>query len=204
MFFVSQQTPEEELCNLLTNIVFSVLWSGSGAEGPEDVVWRERGQVFSVLTKLGSSCQLVRPPDDIKRRSVSVRVSHQRTKTLTWQTANDQWHVRQYCLKWTCVTVEKWIGPHLQAVSKQVLGSEKWLSRTVVKFQFAGDDAGVVSVRPEGRTGSVSAFLSQPGATPQAAAGLPLCWGHRQQRSVEWKGTSHIPHKHIMDHYDIY
>uniref|UniRef100_A0A672Z3R7 Neurobeachin-like protein 2 n=1 Tax=Sphaeramia orbicularis TaxID=375764 RepID=A0A672Z3R7_9TELE len=61
------QTPEEELCNLLTNIVFSVLWTGSGAEGTEDVVWRERGQVFSVLTKLGSSCQLVRPPDDIKR-----------------------------------------------------------------------------------------------------------------------------------------
>ncbi|XP_031429737.1 neurobeachin-like protein 2 isoform X1 [Clupea harengus] len=60
-----QQAPEEELCNLLTNIVFSVLWRG--AEGPEDVVWRERGQVFSVLTKLGSSCQLVRPPDDIKR-----------------------------------------------------------------------------------------------------------------------------------------
>ncbi|KAK5618282.1 Neurobeachin-like protein 2 [Crenichthys baileyi] len=61
------QTPEEELCNLLTNIVFSVLWSGSGAEGPEDAVWRDRGQVFSVLTKLGSSCQLVRPPDEIKR-----------------------------------------------------------------------------------------------------------------------------------------
>lgn len=40
-------------------------------EGGEDVVWRERGQVFSVLTKLGSSCQLVRPPDDIKRRSVT-------------------------------------------------------------------------------------------------------------------------------------
>ncbi|XP_076826894.1 neurobeachin-like protein 2 isoform X2 [Brachyhypopomus gauderio] len=59
------QTPEEELCNLLTNIVFRVLWTG--VEGPEDVVWRERGQVFSVLTKLGSSCQLVRPPDDIKR-----------------------------------------------------------------------------------------------------------------------------------------
>ncbi|XP_029927816.1 neurobeachin-like protein 2 isoform X2 [Myripristis murdjan] len=61
------QTPEEELCNLLTNIVFSVLWIGSGAAGTEDMVWRQRGQVFSVLTKLGSSCQLVRPPDDIKR-----------------------------------------------------------------------------------------------------------------------------------------
>lgn len=70
--FALQQTPEEELCNLLTNIIFCVLWAGSGAEGPEDVVWRERGQVFSVLTKLGSSCQLVRPPDEIKRRFVSV------------------------------------------------------------------------------------------------------------------------------------
>uniref|UniRef100_A0A4W5RKL2 Neurobeachin-like protein 2 n=2 Tax=Hucho hucho TaxID=62062 RepID=A0A4W5RKL2_9TELE len=60
------QTPEEELCNLLTYIVFSVLWRGSGSEGGEDAVWRERGQVFSVLTKLGSSCQLVRPPDYIK------------------------------------------------------------------------------------------------------------------------------------------
>uniref|UniRef100_A0A3P8V3W9 Neurobeachin-like protein 2 n=1 Tax=Cynoglossus semilaevis TaxID=244447 RepID=A0A3P8V3W9_CYNSE len=61
------QTPEEELCNLLTNIIFSVMWSGSAAEGPDDAVWRERGQVFSVLTKLGSSYKLVRPPDDIKR-----------------------------------------------------------------------------------------------------------------------------------------
>ncbi|XP_041104104.1 neurobeachin-like protein 2 isoform X1 [Polyodon spathula] len=60
-----QQTPEEELCNLLTNIVFSVTWRG--VEGSDDAVWKERGQVFSVLTKLGSSCELVRPPDDIKR-----------------------------------------------------------------------------------------------------------------------------------------
>ncbi|NXL54651.1 NBEL2 protein, partial [Podilymbus podiceps] len=60
-----QQTPEEELCNLLTNIVFSVTWRG--VEGWDDAAWRERGQVFSVLTKLGSACELVRPPDEIKR-----------------------------------------------------------------------------------------------------------------------------------------
>lgn len=61
------------MCNLLTNIVFSVLWSGT--EGSEDVIWRERGQVFSVLTKLGSSCQLVRPPDEIKRRSEAQAIN---------------------------------------------------------------------------------------------------------------------------------
>ncbi|TRZ09428.1 hypothetical protein HGM15179_017680 [Zosterops borbonicus] len=60
-----QQTPEEELCNLLTNIIFSVTWRG--VEGWDEVAWRDRGQVFSVLTKLGTACELVRPPDEIKR-----------------------------------------------------------------------------------------------------------------------------------------
>ncbi|XP_077160810.1 neurobeachin-like protein 2 isoform X4 [Paroedura picta] len=60
-----QQTPEEELCNLLTNIIFSVTWRG--VEGWDDAAWKERGQVFSVLTKLSSACELVRPPDEIKR-----------------------------------------------------------------------------------------------------------------------------------------
>uniref|UniRef100_UPI00398EFA2E neurobeachin-like protein 2 isoform X1 n=1 Tax=Pristiophorus japonicus TaxID=55135 RepID=UPI00398EFA2E len=60
-----QQTPEEELCNLLTNIIFSVTWRG--VEGYEDAAWKERGQIFSVLTKLGTACELVRPPDEIKR-----------------------------------------------------------------------------------------------------------------------------------------
>ncbi|XP_030052735.1 neurobeachin-like protein 2 isoform X1 [Microcaecilia unicolor] len=60
-----QQTPEEELCNLLTNIIFSVTWRG--VEGYDDGAWKERGQVFSVLTKLGMACELVRPPDEIKK-----------------------------------------------------------------------------------------------------------------------------------------
>ncbi|XP_074841359.1 neurobeachin-like protein 2 isoform X2 [Carettochelys insculpta] len=60
-----QQTPEEELCNLLTNIIFSVTWRG--VEGWDDAAWKERGQVFSVLTKLGTACELVRSPDEIKR-----------------------------------------------------------------------------------------------------------------------------------------
>lgn len=61
-----QQTPEEELCNLLTNVLFFVTWRG--VEGSDEAAWRERGQVFSVLTQLGASATLVRPPDCIKRR----------------------------------------------------------------------------------------------------------------------------------------
>lgn len=61
-----QQTCEEELCNLLTNVLFSVTWRG--VDGSDEAAWRERGQVFSVLTQLGASAMLVRPPDCIKRR----------------------------------------------------------------------------------------------------------------------------------------
>uniref|UniRef100_A0A8C8SSA1 Neurobeachin-like protein 2 n=1 Tax=Pelusios castaneus TaxID=367368 RepID=A0A8C8SSA1_9SAUR len=67
-----QQTPEEELCNLLTNIIFSVTWRG--VEGWDDAAWKERGQVFSVLTKLGTACELVRPPDEIKRSLLEMMV----------------------------------------------------------------------------------------------------------------------------------
>uniref|UniRef100_A0A5F8HHG4 Neurobeachin-like protein 2 n=1 Tax=Monodelphis domestica TaxID=13616 RepID=A0A5F8HHG4_MONDO len=62
---LNSYTPEEELCNLLTNILFSVTWRG--VEGDDEAAWRERGQVFSVLTKLGAAGELVRPPDEIKR-----------------------------------------------------------------------------------------------------------------------------------------
>ncbi|XP_045434738.1 neurobeachin-like protein 2 isoform X2 [Pipistrellus kuhlii] len=60
-----QQPPEEELCNLLTNMLFLVTWRG--VEDSDEAAWRERGQVFSVLTQLGASATLVRPPDCIKR-----------------------------------------------------------------------------------------------------------------------------------------
>lgn len=108
-----QQTPEEELCNLLTNIIFSVMWSGSAAEGPDDAVWRERGQVFSVLTKLGSSYKLVRPPDDIKRRSVVLisTIGNKNMSKLNWKTISpgldspmkskyDQFFFVSVCWRW--------------------------------------------------------------------------------------------------------
>ncbi|XP_008943134.1 PREDICTED: neurobeachin-like protein 2, partial [Merops nubicus] len=59
----SSQTPEEELCNLLTNIIFSVTWRG--VEGWDEGAWRERGQVFSVLTKLGTACELQTPEEEL-------------------------------------------------------------------------------------------------------------------------------------------
>lgn len=152
---ILQQTPEEELSNLLTNIIFSVLWSRSGMEGTEDVVWRERGQVFSVLTKLGSSCQLVRPPDDIKRRSV-MKTPHvslrQRTIKLDYKRA----------LCWTT----KW---------NETFRSTYPVSLCCSTCQSAGVDAGFISVRPEAGPGSGSALLSQSGPAPQAAARFPVC-----------------------------
>lgn len=46
---------------------------------------------------------------------------------------------------------------------------------TIAVCQFVGDDAGIISVGPEGRPRSVSSILSQFGSAPQAVTGLPVC-----------------------------
>uniref|UniRef100_S4R477 Neurobeachin like 2 n=1 Tax=Petromyzon marinus TaxID=7757 RepID=S4R477_PETMA len=56
---------EEDLCDLLVSVLFSAMWHG--VEGSDETAWRERGQVFTALTKLGSRCLLLRPPSHIKR-----------------------------------------------------------------------------------------------------------------------------------------
>lgn len=129
-------------------------------EGAEDVVWRERGQVFSVLTKLGSSCQLVRPPDDIKRRSAAIPAACATFKT------NSHFRLRHFSL--FC---------HVSLICRSAR-------------QPVGDDVGFLSVGPEGGSGSGPSFLPQSGSASQAAAGLPVCGGHRQPLAVERKGIA--------------
>ena len=51
---------------MLLEIVLCVMWRG--VEGSDDAAWLERGQVFSALTKLGTTNELLLPVDHIKLR----------------------------------------------------------------------------------------------------------------------------------------
>uniref|UniRef100_A0A8C5NPI7 Neurobeachin-like protein 2 n=1 Tax=Junco hyemalis TaxID=40217 RepID=A0A8C5NPI7_JUNHY len=55
---------DNELIQLLTDILLCIMWKG--IEKSDDDAWIERGQVFSALTKLGMSNELLRPSDEIK------------------------------------------------------------------------------------------------------------------------------------------
>uniref|UniRef100_A0A8B9SQK2 Neurobeachin-like protein 2 n=1 Tax=Anas platyrhynchos TaxID=8839 RepID=A0A8B9SQK2_ANAPL len=55
---------DNELIQLLTDILLCIMWKG--IERSDDDAWIERGQVFSALTKLGISNELLRPSDEIK------------------------------------------------------------------------------------------------------------------------------------------
>uniref|UniRef100_A0A670XZA6 Neurobeachin like 1 n=1 Tax=Pseudonaja textilis TaxID=8673 RepID=A0A670XZA6_PSETE len=52
------------LLQLLTDILLCVMWKG--IERSDDAAWIEKGQVFSALTKLGISNELLLPSDEIK------------------------------------------------------------------------------------------------------------------------------------------
>uniref|UniRef100_A0A8D2QND8 Neurobeachin like 1 n=1 Tax=Zosterops lateralis melanops TaxID=1220523 RepID=A0A8D2QND8_ZOSLA len=58
------QGSDNELVQLLTDILLCIMWKG--IERSDDDAWIERGQVFSALTKLGMSNELLRPSDEIK------------------------------------------------------------------------------------------------------------------------------------------
>uniref|UniRef100_A0A670XSQ3 Neurobeachin like 1 n=1 Tax=Pseudonaja textilis TaxID=8673 RepID=A0A670XSQ3_PSETE len=55
---------KEDLLQLLTDILLCVMWKG--IERSDDAAWIEKGQVFSALTKLGISNELLLPSDEIK------------------------------------------------------------------------------------------------------------------------------------------
>uniref|UniRef100_A0A8C3Y0S7 Neurobeachin-like protein 2 n=1 Tax=Catharus ustulatus TaxID=91951 RepID=A0A8C3Y0S7_CATUS len=60
----NQGGSDNELIQLLTDILLCIMWKG--IEKSDDDAWIERGQVFSALTKLGMSNELLRPSDEIK------------------------------------------------------------------------------------------------------------------------------------------
>ncbi|OXB76885.1 UNVERIFIED_CONTAM: hypothetical protein H355_002578 [Colinus virginianus] len=62
--FENQGGSDNELIQLLTDILLCIMWKG--IERSDDEAWMERGQVFSALTKLGISNELLRPSDEIK------------------------------------------------------------------------------------------------------------------------------------------
>uniref|UniRef100_H0ZHC0 Neurobeachin like 1 n=1 Tax=Taeniopygia guttata TaxID=59729 RepID=H0ZHC0_TAEGU len=71
--YIAATSDEEQVCNmgsdneliqLLTDILLCIMWKG--IEKSDDDAWIERGQVFSALTKLGMSNELLRPSDEIK------------------------------------------------------------------------------------------------------------------------------------------
>ncbi|RMC18484.1 hypothetical protein DUI87_04373 [Hirundo rustica rustica] len=62
--FENQGGSDNELIQLLTDILLCIMWRG--IEKSDDEAWIERGQVFSALTKLGMSNELLRPSDEIK------------------------------------------------------------------------------------------------------------------------------------------
>ncbi|XP_063788663.1 neurobeachin-like protein 1 isoform X2 [Pseudophryne corroboree] len=60
----SKEDCEEELLQLLTDILLCLMWKG--LDRSDSATWIERGQVFSALTHLGKSHELLRPADEIK------------------------------------------------------------------------------------------------------------------------------------------
>ncbi|KAK0040263.1 neurobeachin-like protein 1, partial [Biomphalaria pfeifferi] len=61
---------KEELCQNVLIILLSIMWKG--IEGSTTQAWTERCQVLTWIGELGDSHELIRPPDEIKRRLLEM------------------------------------------------------------------------------------------------------------------------------------
>uniref|UniRef100_A0A2C9M808 BEACH domain-containing protein n=1 Tax=Biomphalaria glabrata TaxID=6526 RepID=A0A2C9M808_BIOGL len=61
---------KEELCQNVLIILLSIMWKG--IEGSSSQAWNERCQVLTWIGELGDSHELIRPPDEIKRRLLEM------------------------------------------------------------------------------------------------------------------------------------
>ena len=63
---------EEELCQLVINVLFTVMWRGRAGVS-EDVI-KDRGQVIACINMLGLNNELFTSHVDLKRRIVELSV----------------------------------------------------------------------------------------------------------------------------------
>ena len=70
---VNIHVQEEELCQLVLNILFTIMWRGKPGFPYEDVV-KERGQVIACINMLGLNNELYTSHVDLKRRIVELCV----------------------------------------------------------------------------------------------------------------------------------
>ena len=63
---------EEELCQLVINVLFTIMWRGR--QGASEDVIKERGQVIACINMLGLNNDLYRSHVELKRRLVELSV----------------------------------------------------------------------------------------------------------------------------------
>ena len=70
--FVDEERSEEELCQLVINVLFTVMWRG--VQGVSEEAVRERGQVIACINMLGLNNELYRSYVELKRRLIEMCV----------------------------------------------------------------------------------------------------------------------------------
>uniref|UniRef100_A0AAZ3QZJ3 Neurobeachin-like protein 2 n=1 Tax=Oncorhynchus tshawytscha TaxID=74940 RepID=A0AAZ3QZJ3_ONCTS len=136
-----EQRTEEELSRMLLEIVLCVMWRG--VEGSDDAAWLERGQVFSALTKLGTTNELLLPVDHIKlslmERMLEWAVTDNREATAAMLPQHTENAVRLLHVVQDFLQAEGLVNPTLWTEKVLLLGvatSLAWLQLSQVGLRL--------------------------------------------------------------------
>ncbi len=130
---------EEELCQLVINILFTVMWRG--IHGASDVVVKERGQVIACINMLGLNNELYRSYVELKRRLIEMCVqavlSDFRDKSLP--VSPESYEVAQHVMQWVYdLVVFESPGRFDKKVNEPLLDGVLGLVESLVVFREGG------------------------------------------------------------------
>eukprot|EP00058_Branchiostoma_floridae_P012964 XP_002598452.1 hypothetical protein BRAFLDRAFT_83269 [Branchiostoma floridae] len=67
---LTEDEMQEELCDVVLNAIFSILWRGM--DGSDNKAWKEKAQVFTCLDKAAETHELIHPPYQLKRQLLEL------------------------------------------------------------------------------------------------------------------------------------
>ncbi|XP_075464697.1 neurobeachin-like protein 1 isoform X2 [Ascaphus truei] len=142
----SREDCEEELLQLLTEILLYLMWKG--LDKSDEATWIERGQVFSALTKLGMTNELLRPSDELKLNLLENMpewvVTETKSLPVHAENANRLLHILQDFLRaeglvnsrlWTEKLLEE-VVTLMDSLSVWYSAGPEWETLTQVEFHL--------------------------------------------------------------------
>ncbi|XP_066264160.1 neurobeachin-like protein 1 isoform X5 [Branchiostoma lanceolatum] len=134
---LTEDEMQEELCDVVLNAIFSILWRGM--DGSDNKAWKEKAQVFTCLDKAAETHELIHPPYKLKRQLLELGL--QASISDVKEAAGSGWWGGQLSRSNTRRLRKRLIGPASYSYLENAMELMKLVQDFLINHSEMGADA---------------------------------------------------------------